>query len=72
VPDLTTIARRNGGKFDEVAIARVISGKDKPRAAHGTDEMPIWGPVFRSMQGDAGASLRITNLMKYLRSIQAQ
>jgi mono/diheme cytochrome c family protein len=70
IPDLTTIARRNGGKFDALAIERVISGSDKARPAHGSLEMPIWGQVFRTTQGDAAASIRLINLVKYLETIQ--
>jgi mono/diheme cytochrome c family protein len=70
IPDLTTIAKRNAGKFDAVAMQRVVSGVDKPRPAHGTVDMPIWGPVFRNTQGDQATTLRVTNLVKYLESLQ--
>jgi mono/diheme cytochrome c family protein len=70
IPDLTTIARRNGGKFDALAIERVISGSDKVRPAHGSLEMPMWGPVFRSAQSDAAATVRLANLVKHLESLQ--
>lgn len=70
IPDLTTIARRNAGKFDAMAIQRVISGSDKARPAHGAPEMPIWGPVFRGVQSDAAASVRLANLVRFLESIQ--
>jgi mono/diheme cytochrome c family protein len=71
VPDLTLTARRNAGKFDGVAVERVISGKDRVIPAHGTQEMPMWGPVFRSMRGEETvATLRMANLVKHLESIQ--
>ena len=71
VPDLTTMARRNAGKFDGVAVERVISGKDRAILAHGTQEMPMWGPVFRSMRGEETvATIRMTNLVKHLESVQ--
>ena len=40
--------------------------------AHGTRDMPVWGPVFRSMaHGHAdNAQLRITNLTSYIESLQ--
>src|SRR5512134_779244 len=38
IPDLTIIARRNGGRFDSLAIERAISGSDKPMPAHGSLE----------------------------------
>jgi mono/diheme cytochrome c family protein len=70
VPDLTMMAARRGGKFDVMAIERVISGVDKMPAAHGSVDMPMWGPVFRSGGGDNTATLRLQNLVKYLQTIQ--
>ncbi|BCS32578.1 hypothetical protein TBR22_A17920 [Luteitalea sp. TBR-22] len=69
VPDLTTIAKRKG-KFDNIALERVIAGDDKMPAAHGSLEMPVWGPIFRNTVGNASATLRIRNLVKYLETIQ--
>jgi mono/diheme cytochrome c family protein len=73
VADLTTIAKRHG-KFDPITVEQAISGKGKALPAHGGDpSMPVWGPVFRAMQNDAGvAQLRLTNLVKYLETIQAK
>ena len=72
VPDLTTIARRHGGKFDSAAVEYIVRGTGKTETpAHGTKEMPIWGPVFASAVGDpAATTLRIKNLVRYLESIQ--
>jgi mono/diheme cytochrome c family protein len=70
VPDLTTIAKRHNGNFDTVAVSRVITGADKPYTAHGSEEMPIWGPIFRDLQTDHAAMLRVTNLADYLKTIQ--
>lgn len=71
VPDLTTIARRNNGKFDAIRIEDIVKGTGKTATpAHGVDTMPIWGEVFRS-EDRAKATLRIRNLVKYLESIQA-
>ena len=70
VPDLTTIATRNKGKFDAIAIELIVKGSGKTSTpAHGVETMPIWGEVFHGE--DKGAStLRIRNLVKYLESIQ--
>jgi len=70
VPDLTTIAARNNGKFDSLAITRVISGVDKRPAAHGSVRMPIWGQAFRGSEDAKVADLRIRNLEKYLETMQ--
>ena len=70
IPDLTTIATRNSGTFDVVAIQRVISGIDRSIAAHGSADMPIWGPVFGKIQSPETGLLRVDNLARYLESIQ--
>jgi mono/diheme cytochrome c family protein len=70
VPDLTTIAKRNKGKFEALPIEQIITGTGKTSTpAHGVDTMPIWGDVFRSEE-KTRTLLRIGNLMKYLESIQ--
>jgi hypothetical protein len=72
VPDLTTIARRHGGRFNAPAVEYVIRGTGKMTTpAHGVEEMPIWGYVFDPNLTDRGATtLRVNNLVKYLESIQ--
>ena len=68
-PDLTTLARRNGGKFDRNAVRATVQGISKP--AHGSDDMPIWGPVFETVAASQGeASLRLANLVDYLATLQ--
>jgi mono/diheme cytochrome c family protein len=73
VADLTMIAKKNGGKFNPMAVKDMIKGADREMAAHGSKDMPIWGPVFRSFQGDPNiAELRVNNLVSYIESIQAK
>lgn len=68
--DLTQIAARNGGTFPDAHVAQIIKG-DSRTAAHGSKEMPVWGPMFLEMGHDtAQVQLRIRNLTKYLASIQ--
>ena len=69
VPDLTTMARRTGG-FDRVAVERFIAGVDKVPAAHGSTDMPMWGPLFKSQGAEQAVAMRLQNLVKYLESIQ--
>jgi hypothetical protein len=45
MPDLTTIAKRNGGVFPLDRVTMAIDGRATPRA-HGTSEMPIWGTRY--------------------------
>jgi mono/diheme cytochrome c family protein len=68
--DLTKINARNGGVFPEVKISRFIEGVDEI-AAHGSRDMPVWGALFRTLQGGSGTeTLRVRNLTDYLKSIQ--
>jgi mono/diheme cytochrome c family protein len=71
--DLTQIARKNGGKFPEVHVMRVIKGNDVV-SAHGSLDMPVWGELFRSLhnQADAGGDLGVNALMRYVEQIQAK
>jgi mono/diheme cytochrome c family protein len=72
VPDLTRLAARRGGQFDARAVENIIRGINKtPNPAHGVEEMPIWGYVFDPYYSDREVTtLRVTNLARYLESIQ--
>ncbi len=71
VPDLTQIARRNGGVFPASRVKAVIDGTGEERAAHGTRDMPIWGPLFHNFEWDQDlGEVRLENVTNYLRSIQ--
>jgi mono/diheme cytochrome c family protein len=68
-PDLTRLANR--GQFPTERVRQTILG-DAVVAAHGTREMPIWGPVFHQIEADVDrGNVRTENLLKYLRSIQS-
>jgi len=69
--DLTTMATRNGGKYPAMKVTAMLHGEEV-LAAHGTKDMPIWGNLFRSMSAghEAEVQQRVTNLNKYLESIQ--
>jgi|SRR5271170_3351637 mono/diheme cytochrome c family protein len=71
--DLTTLAQRHEGKFPEAYVEDVLrNGVKKP--AHGSTEMPIWGPLFASIPGTDPelVSIRIVNLTNYIKSQQAK
>jgi mono/diheme cytochrome c family protein len=71
LPDLTTMAKRNNGRFDAARVEYIVRGTGKTATpAHGVEHMPIWGDVFRS-EDQARARLRIGNLVRYVESIQA-
>jgi mono/diheme cytochrome c family protein len=68
--DLTQLSKSNNGKFPVGAIRQLLGGGSST-PAHGSAEMPIWGPVFRAMNPDESiAKLRVDNLLRYLESIQ--
>jgi mono/diheme cytochrome c family protein len=67
-PELTTMAKRNNGKFPSERFASVLRFGTVTHA-HGTSDMPIWGPLFRSQNKDV-AELRIHNLSSFVESIQ--
>jgi mono/diheme cytochrome c family protein len=70
--DLTRLAANNGGKFPDLMVAQALSAKDVP--AHGSQEMPVWGILFKTLGGGTNdqLQLRITNLTSYVKSIQAK
>lgn len=72
-PDLTMLAKRNGGKFPTDRVLSILRGRAM-LAAHGSQEMPVWGPVFwRMSQGhDSEVQMRVSNLTRYLQSLQAK
>ena len=73
-PDLTQIAKRNGGPFPTRRVEDYVTHGDvKPVSAHGTADMPVWGPTFRSLDpSDSRVRVRIANLVTYIESIQAK
>ena len=70
-PDLTRISQWNGGIFPFERVQKIISGVGPAIRAHGSREMPIWGPIFDENSWDgAPGSVRIYNLTRYIQSIQ--
>jgi mono/diheme cytochrome c family protein len=70
LPDLTTINKRNGGRFPALRVEHIIDGYDV-KAAHGSRAMPVWGEFFHDMRRDEVLlKLREHNLVEYIRSIQ--
>jgi len=68
--DLTALARRNEGRFPRDRVRDFVTGSGRQLAAHGTTEMPVWGPLFRAFETDARVRERIENLLTYIESIQ--
>ena len=71
VPDLTLLVRRNHGKFPRERVERIISGEEEFTTAHGSREMPLWGPIFSQIVWDQDLGrVRIHNLALYLEQLQ--
>ena len=85
-PDLTLLARGNGGVFPMDRLYRAIDGRDLPEGSqvgpHGSREMPIWGRDYRLRDGeyygdtpydpDAMVRGRILSLLEYLNRLQVR
>ena len=71
--DLTTLAQKSGGKYPSAHVAAVIRG-DSQTAAHGSQDMPVWGPLFSSIShGHQGeVQQRVSNLVAYIETLQAK
>jgi hypothetical protein len=72
--DLTQLATRSGGRFDEDAVMSAIDGR-RAVEAHGPRDMPVWGSVFESELSAEPyprytTFLKVRGLADYLRSIQ--
>jgi mono/diheme cytochrome c family protein len=69
--NLRTLAIRHDGKFPEEYVSRLVRSGD-PISAHGSSDMPVWGPVFSMLENgdELGVRQRIKNLCSYLASIQ--
>jgi len=71
--DLTVLAKNAGGKYPSAHVASVIRGQ-AAMPSHGSQDMPVWGPLFSSIsQGhEAQVQQRVTNLVKYIEGLQAK
>lgn len=71
-PDLTAIARRNGGRFPAQRVEAILEGAVDPTlAAHGSRAMPVWGPIFRALDANDKANrARVASLVRHLESLQ--
>ncbi len=69
--DLTVMKKNNNGKFPDTHIVTILQfGVNEP--AHGSAQMPVWGPILGNMNrtNPQDKQLRISNLTRYLESIQ--
>ena len=85
-PDLTLLAKQNGGVFPMDRLYRTIDGRDLPvgtaAGPHGNREMPIWGRDYRvrdaeyfgdaPYDADAMVRGRILALLEYMNRLQVK
>ena len=74
VPDLSSIASRNGGDFPRERVREQIDGQ-RTRSAHGSRDMPVWGWELYAVKGEDTARRKrvaelIDRVVGYLESIQ--
>jgi mono/diheme cytochrome c family protein len=68
--DLTVLSIHSSGVFPRARVTSLITGEIAP-AAHGSGDMPVWGPIFLGLDDSAArVKVRIANLVSYIESIQ--
>src|SRR5688572_15051913 len=71
--NLTKLAANNRGEFPVERVKVFITHGRPGTPAHGSPDMPVWGPIFQSLDpSDTIAQARIDNLVAYLKSIQVK
>jgi mono/diheme cytochrome c family protein len=82
VPDVTVLAKNNGGVFPFDRVYQVIDGRKEVKA-HGTHDMPVWGAAFNRQTSiffqnypahdpESAARSRILALTEYLYRLQGK
>jgi len=72
-PDLTTLAKRFEGKYPRGYVSAVLNF-GKGLASHGSEDMPVWGVRFRSVdpEHDPNGQQHLTDVVAYLASVQSK
>lgn len=70
-PDLTVLAKKNGGHFPFDKVVEIVDGRQLARG-HGAPDMPVWGEVFPKTEGTESHDVKtvVGRLAHYLWSIQ--
>jgi mono/diheme cytochrome c family protein len=71
-PDLTLLAKKNGGQYPADLVARIVDGRD-PLDGHGGPDMPVWGDAFKN--ADTGfdeekVEQKIRAVVAYVKTLQ--
>lgn len=76
VTDLAVLSKNNDGTFPYLRVYKTIDGtwNEGNLRAHGSDEMPVWGDVFRrkalGQDSYMTAQARIMNVIQYIDYLQ--
>lgn len=72
--NLTTLAKRHGGKFPYEYVSGVLRFGTGATILHGSADMPTWGPIFQYLDknDERAVQQRIKNLCNYLASLQEE
>ena len=73
LPDLTLLTKQNQGAFPRARVLQVIQGEVGVKG-HGLRDMPVWGPVFLSLNNsqEPVVRMRVSNLANHLESLQTK
>jgi mono/diheme cytochrome c family protein len=71
--DLTQLAKQHDGKYPANSVASILKFGSGP-ASHGSADMPVWGPLFKSLDKyhESVEQQRISNLVTYIGSLQGK
>jgi mono/diheme cytochrome c family protein len=72
--DLTSIITRHEGTFPRDRLVDYIVNGDRSIPAHGSKDMPVWGPNFAALEPGSARPVgeRVEAIVAYLRSIQRE
>jgi mono/diheme cytochrome c family protein len=72
-PDLTQLTKTHGGKYPAAYVSGILRFGSGP-TSHGSADMPVWGPLFRSLDKyhDTVVQQRVGNLTSYIETLQAK
>jgi mono/diheme cytochrome c family protein len=70
--DLTALAQKNGGKFPALLVISAI--QEGNQNAHGSKDMPVWGPILSSVSSDRPLVVeqRLSNITAYIETLQTK
>ena len=72
-PDLTTLTKRHDGKYPE-GYVRAVLKFGRNFASHGTEDMPVWGSRFRTLDPvhDPTGQQHVNDVVAYIGSLHVK